>query len=272
MTSAVPRERSFMGIPSPTIYGLPQDEDFLRRLRHAEKLRTVGLMTGGVAHDFNNVLSVIVNYAHFVEDALDPADPAREDVREIIQAGVRATTLIRQLLALSRAEELIPGSLDVNAALAEMEGFVRRTIGPDINLSVCTCEEKAMVTIDLGHLMQIVMNLSINARDAMPDGGQLVIRSKGISLTADDAARGLCPAPGDYVCVSVTDTGDGIPPSIRDRVFEPFFTTKDPTQGTGLGLSTARGIVVEVGGGISVESHEGRGTTFNVYLPLDSSA
>ena len=267
MTSPNLRAGDMYPSPSPTIYGLPQDEQFLRRLWHAEKMRTIGLLAGGVAHDFNNVLSMVINYARFVEEALPPGDSAREDVREIIKAGNRGTTLIRQLLAFAREDKAIWDPVDVNAALADMENFIRRAIGNNIHLAMRTSPQKAMVKIDPGHIQQIVMNLAINARDAMPEGGQLLIRSKPLSLTQDHVRRGICPAPGPYVCVSVADSGQGIPDSVRDRIFEPFFTTKDPTRGTGLGLWTVRGILKDAGGGTFIRSEEGTGTTIDVYLP-----
>jgi len=249
------------------------------QLRQAQKMEAVGRLAGGVAHDFNNVLTGIKGYAEFLIRELAEGDPRRHDAEEIRRAADRAADLTRQLLVFSRKQVLQPRRLDLTVVLAEMERMLRRLIGEDIELVTRNDIDLWPVHADPGQLEQVILNLAVNARDAMPRGGRLILETRNVVLDAD-AAAGLegavvtlsgsssgSPRPGKYVCLLVSDTGCGIPPEIRDRIFEPFFTTKDAGKGTGLGLSTVYGIVVQSGGFIRLDSREGEGTTFKIYLP-----
>ncbi|HEX2236442.1 MAG TPA: MASE1 domain-containing protein [Actinomycetota bacterium] len=242
-------------------------ENVRAQLEQAQKMEAIGQLAGGVAHDFNNLLSVILNYASFVAGELDRDDPRRADVDEIVEAAKRGAALTRQLLTFSRREVKQPEVLNLNDVVAGLSRMLRRTIRESIELSTRLAQDAGQVRVDPGHAEQIVLNLVINARDAMPSGGKLLIETANESV---DAARGdVCGelAPGDYVRLSVTDTGHGMPDEVRARVFEPFFTTKGVGEGTGLGLATVYGIVNEAGGGVAVRSEEGAGSTFDVYLP-----
>jgi PAS domain S-box-containing protein len=232
------------------------------QLHQSQKMESIGLLAGGVAHDFNNLLTVISGYAQMAADDVPPLSPARDAIDEIAVAADRAAGLTRQLLTFSRRQMTAPKVLSVNELIANVERMLRRLIGEDIELSIylgaCTGTTRA----DAGHLEQVVMNLAINARDAMPGGGRLSIETADVEAGEADDVR-----PGRYVELCVTDTGAGIPAELRGRIFEPFFTTKEKGKGTGLGLSTVYGIVKQSGGTISVESEPGRGSKFRVLLP-----
>ncbi len=233
------------------------------QLRQAQRLDAVGQLAGGVAHDFNNLLTVIDGYAEML---LAQADgPARADLSAIRDAADRAGGLTRQLLAFSRHQTVKPRAVDLNELVGGIEEMLRRLIREDVNLQVQTRAEPATVRADPGQLEQVIVNLAVNGRDAMPDGGRLTLATDHVILACDDAAR-LGLSPGGQVVLSVTDTGCGMPPEVQARAFEPFFTTKDQ-KGTGLGLSTAYGIIRQAGGHIAVDSAPDAGSTFRVYLP-----
>jgi signal transduction histidine kinase len=237
------------------------------QLRHSQKMEAVGRLAGGIAHDFNNLLTAIIGYTEIVLHGLDPKDERRADAEEIARAAMRAADLTRQMLAFSRRQVLQPKIIDLNKALTKVEPMLRRMIGEDIVMTVNGRAPNAFVRVDPGQVEQVVMNLVVNARDAMPQGGRLNVETGSALL--DEAAVADMPdaQPGDYVVLSVSDTGVGMPPEVRARIFEPYFTTKDVGKGTGLGLSTAYGIVRQSDGHIVVASEPGSGTTFRIFLP-----
>ena len=237
-------------------------------LRHSHKMEAIGLLAGGIAHDFNNLLTVIRANAELLEQTLDPAMPQRQDAHEIMKAAARATELARQLLAFGRKQILQSVYFDLNAVLSDLGPMLRRLIGESIEITTRLSSEPCIVFADRGQMEQVLVNLVINARDAMPRGGLLTIQTSNVHLHERRASVGNDAAqPADYVQLRVSDTGVGIPRDQLDRVFEPFFTTKDLGKGTGLGLSTLYGIVKQSGGHIDVESEVGVGTTFRIHLP-----
>ena len=237
------------------------------QLRHSQKMEAVGRLAGGIAHDFNNLLTAIIGYSEIVLHGLDPKDDRRGDAEEIGRAAMRAADLTRQMLAFSRRQVLQPKIIDLNKALTKVEPMLRRMIGEDIVLTVNGRAAHPFVRVDPGQVEQVVMNLVVNARDAMPRGGRLNVETAEATLDATASAEIPDARPGDYVMLSVADTGVGMPPEIRARIFEPYFTTKDVGKGTGLGLSTAYGIVRQSDGHIALSSEVGLGTTFRIYLP-----
>lgn len=246
-------------------------EDALRmsekQLRQAQKMEAVGRLAGGLAHDFNNLLTVIMGHSQVLLDELSVGSPIRAKIEEMQKAGERAANLIRQLMAFSRKQPMEPNVLPLNSVIGNVEGMLRRLIGEDIQLVIRPDPHNGHVKADPGQLEQVLMNLVVNARDAMPNGGLLAIETSQVEL-ARTPMHHLHPLPlGHYVKLTVTDTGCGMNTDVLGHLFEPFFTTKEAHKGTGLGLSTVFGIVTTCGGGIDVWSQVGHGTTFDLYFP-----
>jgi len=237
------------------------------RLTQAQKMEAVGRLTGGVAHDFSNLLTAIQGYSKFALDELAPDDPVRADVREVQRAAGRAETLTNQLLSFSRKQVLQPRVLKLDDLLNDMENLLRRLIGEDIDLSTVLAPDLGYVRADPGQIEQVIMNLFVNARDAMPQGGKLTFEAANVELDETYARTHLGINPGQYVMLAVSDNGAGMSDEVMAHLFEPFFTTKEQGCGTGLGLSTVYGIVKRANGHIEAESQPGEGSTFRIYLP-----
>ena len=237
------------------------------QFQQAQKMDAVGRLAGGVAHDFNNLLTVMLGFCELLLEDANPDDPRRSDIAEIQSAGMRAARLTRQLLAFSRKQIIEPALLDLNAVLAEMRPMLGRLIREDVRVLFGTRPGLEQVKADRGQIEQVVLNLAVNAQDAMPHGGTLTIETANIELDQEYASTHFAVKPGHYVVLTVTDSGTGITPEVRERLFEPFFTTKEPGQGTGLGLATVHGIVTRSGGSVTIDSEVGRGASFKVYLP-----
>ncbi len=237
------------------------------QLLQAQKMEAVGRLAGGVAHDFNNLLTVISSYSEMALETLPPDDPLYGDMREIRNSADRASRLTRQLLAFSRKQVMQPQTLDLNRVSTEMERMLRRLIGEDVTLSLDRASDIGEIRADPGQIEQVLMNLVLNARDATPDGGKLVIGTANVTVESDLMHEGVRIPAGEYVTLSVADTGSGMTEETKAHLFEPFFTTKDSGHGTGLGLSTVYGIVKQSGGEILVHSEVGRGSTFTAYFP-----
>ena len=238
-----------------------------QQLRQAQKMEAVGRLAGGVAHDFNNILGVIMGYGDILSRRLPGGDPLAGKVREIVKAAERAAALTRQLLAFSRQQVLQPRVLDLNVVMGEMDKLLRRLIGENIELKTRQQERLGSVMADPGQMEQVIMNLAVNARDAMPEGGSLLLETRDVDLDAAYVRMHRNAHAGPHVMLAVSDTGEGMDAETMSRIFEPFFTTKPQGKGTGLGLSTVYGIVEQSGGSIEVYSEKGRGTTFKTYLP-----
>ncbi len=236
-------------------------------LRQTQKMEAIGTLSGGIAHDFNNLLTVIRGYARMVLDRVQNDPDLRVDVEQIDEAGARAAALTSQLLAFSRRQMLQPKVINLNVLVKDLQKMLRRLIGEHIELLTQAEQTAAYVKADPGQIEQVIMNLVVNARDAMPRGGRLVIQTASVHLDATYAREHVDVAPGDYVMIAVHDNGTGMDETIKAHIFEPFFTTKARARGTGLGLSTVYGIVKQSGGSIQVKSELGKGTSFEIYLP-----
>jgi two-component system, cell cycle sensor histidine kinase and response regulator CckA len=242
------------------------------QLRQAQKLEAVGQLAGGVAHDFNNLLTAILGYCHLMLDDVGEADPLRPDLLEIQAAGERAAALTRQLLAFSRRQMLQPQVIDINSVVTQLGKLLRRLLSEDVELVTKLAPDLLTVTVDPASVEQILVNLAVNARDAMPTGGRLTIETANVDLDEAYAVTHLTMTAGTYVMVAVSDSGAGMDAATRARVFEPFFTTKEQGKGSGLGLATVYGMVRQSGGYIWVYSEPAHGTVFKVYLPVTRAA
>jgi len=237
------------------------------QLRQSQKMEAVGKLAGGIAHDFNNILTAILGYSELLERRFAEGDPARREVAEVEKAAQRAASLTRQLLAFSRQQVLEPKVMNINRLVAEMDRMLRQLIGEDIDLVTSLDASLGNTKVDSSQLEQVVLNLALNARDAMPHGGKITIETANVDLDENYARQHVTARPGSYVMLAVSDTGCGMDAETQSRIFDPFFTTKPMDKGTGLGLSTVYGIVKQSGGYIWVYSEPDRGTTFKVYLP-----
>jgi two-component system cell cycle sensor histidine kinase/response regulator CckA len=237
------------------------------QINQSQKMDMVGQLAGGIAHDFNNVLSAIMMANDFLLNAHKPTDPSFQDIMQIKQNATRAATLVRQLLAFSRRQTLRPQVLDLGDALSDLTMLLRRLIGEKVKLDLVHGRDLWPVKVDVSQFEQVIVNLAVNARDAMPAGGKLTVKTANVTSgqSAQISYKGMPPA--DYVRIDISDTGTGIPAEIVDKIFEPFFSTKEVGKGTGLGLSTVYGIVKQTGGFVYVDSEEGKGTTFHIFLP-----
>lgn len=237
------------------------------QLVQSQKLEAVGRLAGGIAHDFNNLLTVIANYTDMTRDDLGPGHPGHEELGHVLDASNRATSLCQQLLSFARRQVIAPTVLDLNAAIAGATELLDRLLEAHVQLDLVLGEGLGHVRLDPAQVDQILVNLAVNARDAMPSGGRLVIETANVELDEDYARTRAEVQPGHYVMLAVSDTGEGIPEEVRSKIFEPFFTTKAAGQGSGLGLATVHGTVRQQGGHIWVYSEVGRGTTFRLYFP-----
>ena len=234
------------------------------QLRQSQKMEALGQLASGVAHDFNNLLTVIMSYADLVIEDLKPGETAHDDLLQVVAAATSAASLTRQLLAFSRKQVLKPTAIDVNELVGGMEKMLARLIRDNVELVTVLAIAPGGVRADHGQLEQVLMNLVVNARDAMPKGGRLIIQTAEVEVAASGTND---VAGGPYITIAVSDTGTGMDDATKERLFEPFFTTKEPGKGTGLGLATVYGIVQQSGGFLRVDSTLGEGTTFRVYLP-----
>jgi two-component system cell cycle sensor histidine kinase/response regulator CckA len=242
------------------------------QLRSAQKMEAIGQLARGVAHDFNNLLTVINGYVALSLNQLEPTNPLYTDLLEVMKAGERAAALTQQLLSFSRRQVSQPKPLDINRVVTETEKMLRRLVGENIDLRVNLARAPVRIKADLGHIQQVIMNLAVNARDAMPDGGLLEIETRNVTLDLQEAEQIEWLNAGPHAMLVINDNGIGMSAEIKSRVFDPFFTTKEADSGTGLGLSTVYGIVRQCGGSIEIQSAPGRGTSIIIYFPsLDES-
>src|SRR6202047_3367627 len=238
-----------------------------QQLLLSQRLEAVGKLSGGIAHDFNNILGVIIGYSDALLQKRGTHDPMREAVDEIEKAGQRAAALTQQLLAFGRKQVLEPKVLDLNSIVADVEKMLRRLIGADVDLEIISDPTIGKVKADRGQIEQVILNLAVNARDAMQQGGRLKIETRNADLDANDSGRKRYGVHGHYVMLQVSDTGMGLSAEVQSHIFEPFYTTKEQGKGTGLGLATVYGVIKQSGGYIWLESEIGKGSTFQVYLP-----
>ena len=260
----------------PEVQGIGRDITRHRRLeeqlRHAQKMEAAGRLAGGVAHDFNNLLTVISGFGQLVLGRSDPKDPRYQHITEVLKAADRGAALTRQLLAFSRQQVLQPQLLDLNTTLANINSMLRHLIGEDIELVIIPGPGLGRVKADPGEIDQVILNLAVNARDAMPQGGKLILQTENVTLDEVRASGHYPIRAGQYVQLTVSDTGCGMDAETQKRIFEPFFTTKEQGKGTGLGLATVHGIVNQSGGHIYVYSELGSGSCFKIYLPRADQA
>ncbi len=263
--------RVYLGITLRDIEARRTAEEALRqsefRLNQSQKMEAVGRLAGGIAHDFNNLLTTIIGYSDLVLDELGEGHVAQRDAEEILRAAERAAGLTRQLLAFSRRQVLQPAPVDLNAVVANIDRMMRRLIGENIDLVTVQDGELSQIVADPGQIEQVIVNLVVNARDAMPQGGRLEIETANLLADVEQRTEtGILP-PGHYALLSVSDTGIGMDEETRSQIFEPFFTTKEPHHGTGLGLASVYGIVSQSGGQIGIETNSETGTRFTIYFP-----
>ena len=268
--------RRYGAIESVRNVSRKQAEEALRKkeeeFRQSQKLEAVGSLAGGIAHEFNNLLQAIQAFTAFAIKGLAPEEQRYQDLQEVLQASARAATLTRQLLGFSRRQQFQPIDIEPNEILVSLEKMLRPLIGENIDLQLILGNRLGRWHADPTMIQQVVMNLCINARDAMPGGGRLLIQTEAAVLDAEDCRSNVNSRPGRYVRVTVSDTGAGMPPDVLGRIFEPFFTTKEIGKGTGLGLSMVYGVVQQHGGMIHVRSEPGQGSTFEIYLPAVEAA
>ncbi|MBW1977248.1 MAG: response regulator [Deltaproteobacteria bacterium] len=251
-----------------TIEDVTEQKKLEEQLIQAQKMEALGRVTAAIAHDFNNILTAIVGNSHLLLMDLGEGDPRREEVEEIVKASEKASALISQLMAFSRKQPIKPRALNLNEILADMEGMLRRTMGEDVEFASILEPDLGLARVDASQIEQVIMNLSVNARDAMSGGGKLTFETANVDLDpAYFKIHGVEPKPGPYVMLAVTDSGTGIEKDVQNKIFDPFFTTKQKGKGAGLGLSTVYGIVKQNGGFIWVYSEPGQGTTFKIYFP-----
>jgi two-component system, cell cycle sensor histidine kinase and response regulator CckA len=251
---------------------MTEQKSLEKQLRQAQKMEAVGQLTGGIAHDFNNMLGVIIGYSEVVSERLAGNEPLQKKCEQITKAAQSAASLTRQLLAFSRQQVLEPKFLDLNSIVRNMEKMLRRLIGEDVSFSTGLGPTLGSIKADQGQIEQVIINLVVNARDAMPHGGKVRIETSAVELSGEYSKKHLPQLPGSYVLLTVSDTGVGMDAETQARIFEPFFTTKEVGKGTGLGLSTVYGVVRQFDGHIWVYSEPGQGTTFKIYLPRTSQA
>jgi PAS domain S-box-containing protein len=262
------RARVLPGLHMAALRDISRRKQLEQQVLQSQKMETVGRLAGGVAHDFNNLLTAILGYADLLVDSHDEHDPRRADAIEVRTAALRASVLTRQLLTFSRHETPRPQHIDLNCVIAGMHTLLSRTIGEHMVTRVLLAPELPRVRADLGQMEQVIANLAVNARDAMPDGGEVTFETSVVTIDREIHTDAGEAEPGPYVELAVLDRGHGIPPDVLPHIFDPFFTTKDTGKGTGLGLSTVYGIVIGSGGHILVERRPGGGTAFRIRLPI----
>ncbi len=259
---------TFQKLELETAEKIKLEQQFL----HIQKMESIGQLAAGIAHDFNNVLSVIMGYSYLLLSTIPPSDPVHEKIKRIHDAGDRAAILTRQLLAFSRKQVLEKKVISVNTIIDNFLKILGKMAGEDIIITTCLSEKSCVVDADPSQIEQVIMNLIVNARDAMPKGGEIIIETELVQLDQGDVSKHIEVKPGQYVLMAISDTGEGMDEDVLAKIFDPFFTTKESGKGTGLGLATVYGIVKQHGGYIYAYSEKGKGTTFKIYLPANKKA